>query len=114
VARVVAAADVDGAQLCLADMVTEESIVNALGGLLASGGSTNHTLHLVAVAKAAGIILTWEDFDRISKVTPLLAHVYPNGAADVNAFQACGGMAYLVTELRGAGLLNENVVHFMG
>ena len=72
-------------------VVDEKSIVNALAGLLATGGSTNHTLHLVAMARAAGVRLTWEDFDDLSRVTPLIARVYPNGSEDVNAFHAAGG-----------------------
>jgi len=114
VLRVIAAADVNGSHLPLAAMVTEESLVNALVALLATGGSTNHTLHLVAIAQAAGLVLTWQDFDTLSRVTPLLLRVYPNGEADVNAFQQAGGMAFLVRELREAGLLNENVVSLMG
>lgn len=114
VTRVIAAADVKGAHLPLSAMVKEESIVNALVGLLATGGSTNHTLHLVAMAAAAGIILTWEDFDRLARVVPLLLRVYPNGDADINAFQRAGGMAFLVRELRAGGLLNEEVDSLMG
>ena len=114
VLRVIAAADVAGAHLPLSAMVKEESLVNALVGLLATGGSTNHTLHLVAIAKAAGLVLTWEDFDRLSRVVPLLARVYPNGEADVNAFQQAGGMGFLVRELHSAGLLNEDVESLMG
>ena len=114
VLRVIAAADVKGAHLPLSAMVKEESIVNALVGLLATGGSTNHTLHLVAMAAAAGIILTWEDFDRLARVVPLLLRVYPNGEADINAFQRAGGMAFLVRELRAGGLLNEDVDSLMG
>jgi len=114
VLRVIAAADLTGKHIRLADMVTEESVVNALVVLLATGGSTNHTLHMVAIAKAAGIILTWRDFDELSRATPLLARIYPNGDADVNAFQEAGGMAFLVRELRAAGLLNENVITLMG
>ncbi|MEX0738082.1 MAG: phosphogluconate dehydratase [Pseudohongiella sp.] len=98
----------------LTELICEGSLVNAAVGLLASGGSTNHTLHLVAIARAAGIILTWQDLDELSHVTPLLARVYPNGEADVNAFQEAGGMAYLVRELRSAGLLNEQVSSLMG
>lgn len=98
----------------LYDVVTEKSLVNAVVGLLATGGSTNHTLHIVAVAKAAGIIITWEDMDELSRATPLLARVYPNGQADVNDFQNAGGMSFLVKELRSAGLLNEDVVNIMG
>ena len=114
VLRVIAAADVKGAHLPLFAMVKEESIVNALVGLLATGGSTNHTLHLVAMAAAAGIELTWEDFDRLARVVPLLLRVYPNGEADINAFQRAGGMAFLVRELRAGGLLNEDVDSLMG
>ena len=114
VLRVIAAADVKGAHLPLSAMVKEESIVNALVGLLATGGSTNHTLHLVAMAAAAGIILTWEDFDQLARVVPLLVRVYPNGDTDINAFQRAGGMAFLVRELRAGGLLNEDVDSLMG
>lgn len=114
VLRVIAAADVRGAHVPLSAMVTEQSLVNALVGLLATGGSTNHTLHLVAIAHSAGIQLTWQDFDALSQVTPLLVRVYPNGEADVNAFQEAGGMAFLVRELRSAGLLNEDVQTLMG
>ncbi|MEX1033499.1 MAG: phosphogluconate dehydratase [Cellvibrionaceae bacterium] len=115
VLRVIAAADTSSKSFTpLCTVVTEESIVNALVGLLSTGGSTNHTLHLVAMAKAAGIQLRWEDFDNLSRVVPLITKVYPNGDADVNAFQRAGGMAFLVRELRGAGLLNENVVTLMG
>ena len=98
----------------LADMVTEASIMNAAVVLLASGGSTNHTLHLVAMARAAGIRLTWQDLDRASKVVPLLMRVYPNGTEDVNAFQQAGGTAFLVRELRAAGLLNDDVITLRG
>ena len=94
----------------LADVVTEKSIVNAVIGLLATGGSTNHTLHLVAMARAAGIDLSWSDIDALSKVVPLLARVYPNGTADVNHFRDAGGIAFLVHELRRGGLLHEDVV----
>lgn len=114
VLRVIAAADVNGAHRPLSAIINENSIVNALVGLMATGGSTNHTLHMVAIAKAAGIMLTWQDFDALSRVTPLLARVYPNGEADINGFQAAGGMAFLVRELRGAGLLNEDVQTLMG
>ncbi len=78
-------------------------------GLNATGGSTNHTLHLVAAARAAGITLTWDDFHDISEVVPLLARVYPNGSADVNQFHQRGGMQFLMRELLGAGLLHEDV-----
>jgi phosphogluconate dehydratase len=98
----------------LYEVVTEKSFVNAIVGLLATGGSTNHTMHIVAMAKAAGITITWDDMDEISRVTPLLARIYPNGEADVNHFQAAGGMAFLVRELRRGGLLNEDVVSLLG
>ena len=96
------------------EVLTEKSFVNAVVGLLATGGSTNHTMHLVAMARAAGVILTWEDMDELSRAVPLLARVYPNGEADVNAFHQAGGMAYLVKELRSAGLVNEDVKNIMG
>jgi phosphogluconate dehydratase len=98
----------------MAAVVDEKSIVNALAGLLATGGSTNHTLHLVAMARAAGILIDWQDFDELSKVTPLLARVYPNGSEDVNAFHAAGGMAFVVRELLDAGLAHEDVVTVAG
>jgi phosphogluconate dehydratase len=98
----------------LYEVITEHSIVNAVVGLLATGGSTNHSIHLVAIAKSAGIQLTWEDIDKISNVVPLIARVYPNGKADINHFQSAGGMAYLIYQLRCAELLNENVVSIMG
>ncbi|WP_207486052.1 phosphogluconate dehydratase [Arenibaculum pallidiluteum] len=90
-------------------VVDEKAVVNGVIGLLATGGSTNHTLHLVAIAAAAGILLTWEDFDDLSAVVPLLARVYPNGKADVNHFHAAGGMAFLIGELLDAGLLHADV-----
>jgi phosphogluconate dehydratase len=90
-------------------IVDEKAVVNAVVGLLATGGSTNHTMHLVAVAAAAGISLTWEDFGDLSAVVPLLARVYPNGQADVNHFQAAGGMAFLIGQLLDAGLLHPDV-----
>lgn len=114
VKRVIACTDSAGQYRPLYDVVTEKSIVNSIIGLLATGGSTNHTLHIVAVAKAAGITVTWEDMDELSKAVPLLARVYPNGHADVNDFQAAGGMSYLVKELRLGNLLNEDVVNIMG
>lgn len=95
-------------------VVDEASIVNALVGLLATGGSTNHTLHLVAIARSAGIQLTLEDFHLLSPAVPLLTRIYPNGTADVNDFQRAGGMACLAGELRGAGLLNEEVQSILG
>ncbi len=90
-------------------IVDEKAIVNAVVGLHATGGSTNHTLHLVAVAAAAGIQLSWDDFSDLSEVVPLLARVYPNGTADVNHFQAAGGMAFVIGQLLDGGLLHEDV-----
>jgi phosphogluconate dehydratase len=100
--------------LRLADIVSEKTIVNAVIGLLATGGSTNHTLHLVAMARAAGIVINWDDFAELSAVVPLLARVYPNGSADVNHFHAAGGMGFLMRELRDAGLLHQDVHTLMG
>jgi len=95
--------------LPLARIVDERAVVNAIVGLLATGGSTNHTIHLVAMARAAGIVIDWDDFDRLSRITPLLARVYPNGSADVNHFHAAGGVAYVIGQLLEAGLLHEDV-----
>ena len=94
--------------------VDERSIVNAAIGLLATGGSTNHLLHLPAIARAAGIVIDWEDMDRLSRAVPLLARVYPNGAADVNAFEAAGGVAFVIRELLGEGLLHRDILTVMG
>ena len=98
----------------MAQVVDEKSIMNAMVGLMATGGSTNHTLHLVAMARAAGVEITWEDFDDVSRVTPLIARVYPNGSEDVNAFHAAGGMAFVVRQLLGAGLAHEDVLTVAG
>ncbi len=92
----------------------EKAVVNGVVGLLATGGSTNHTLHLIAMAAAAGIALTWNDLAQLSKVVPLMARVYPNGKADVNHFNAAGGMGFLMRELLTAGLLHEDVATVMG
>ena len=93
----------------IGEIVDEKAIVNACVALLASGGSTNHTIHLVAIARAAGITLTWDDLSDLSAVVPLLCRIYPNGEADVNHFHAAGGIAFLVHTLLGAGLLHEDV-----
>ncbi|HEV7137673.1 MAG TPA: phosphogluconate dehydratase [Steroidobacteraceae bacterium] len=95
--------------LPLAKLLDERSIVNAVVGLLATGGSTNHTLHLVAIARAAGILIDWDDFSELSDVVPLLARIYPNGGADVNHFHAAGGMGFLINELLAAGLMHADV-----
>ena len=91
----------------LGRLIDERAIVNAVVALMATGGSTNHTIHWIAVARAAGIVLTWDDMDLISQAVPLLARVYPNGEADVNRFQACGGVAFVFRELLAAGLMHE-------
>lgn len=98
----------------LASVVDEKAIVNAMVGLLTTGGSTNHTMHLVAMARAAGIQINWDDFDRLSPVVPLLARIYPNGHLDVNHFQAAGGMAFLIRELLDGGLLHEDITTVAG
>lgn len=90
-------------------MIDERSIVNGVIGLHATGGSTNHTIHLIAMAAAAGIALTWQDISDLSEAVPLLARVYPNGLADVNHFHAAGGLGFLIRELLDAGLLHEDV-----
>ncbi|TBA41226.1 phosphogluconate dehydratase [Rhizobium ruizarguesonis] len=91
------------------EMIDERSVVNGVVGLHATGGSTNHTLHLVAMARAAGIHLTWQDIAELSEIVPLLARVYPNGLADVNHFQAAGGMGFLIKELLKHGLVHDDV-----
>ncbi|GIU31530.1 phosphogluconate dehydratase [Shewanella colwelliana] len=93
----------------IGEVVNEKSVVNGIVGLLATGGSTNLTMHIVAAARAAGIIINWDDFSELSDAVPLLARVYPNGHADINHFHAAGGMALLVKELLDAGLLHEDV-----
>jgi phosphogluconate dehydratase len=90
-------------------LVDERTIVNAMVALLATGGSTNHLIHWVAVARAAGITIDWSDFAALSAVVPLLARIYPNGDADVNQFQACGGPGHVIGELLGAGLMHPDV-----
>jgi phosphogluconate dehydratase len=91
-------------------VIDEKALINAIIGLLATGGSTNHTLHVIAIARAAGILITWDDFDRLSKIIPLLAKIYPNGSADVNHFQAAGGMGVLIAELLRHGLLHSDIM----
>ncbi|MFG1464715.1 phosphogluconate dehydratase [Xanthobacter sp. DSM 24535] len=93
----------------LGRMLDEKAFVNGVVGLHATGGSTNHTLHIVAMAAAAGIVLTWNDFSDLAEVVPLLTRVYPNGKADVNHFHAAGGMGFVIRELLSAGLLHEDV-----
>jgi len=90
-------------------VVDAKSVVNAIAGVMATGGSTNHTLHILAMARAAGILVTWEDFDDLSRVTPLICRVYPNGSEDVNAFHAAGGMSFVTRTLLDAGLVHDDV-----
>jgi phosphogluconate dehydratase len=90
--------------------VDEKAIVNACVGLLATGGSTNHALHIPAIARAAGITVDWEDLDQLSSAVPLIARVYPNGSGDVNHFHAAGGMGYVIRELLEAGLLHRDIM----
>ena len=90
--------------------VDEKAIVNAAVGLLATGGSTNHVIHLPAIARAAGILIDWEDIDQLSAAVPLIARVYPNGSGDVNHFQAAGGMAYVIATLLDGGLLHRDIM----
>ena len=98
----------------LSQVYDEKSVINGVVGLLATGGSTNHTMHVIAMAAAAGIKLTWDDLADLSKKVPLLTRIYPNGTADVNHFNAAGGMGFLIRELLGAGLLHGDVTTIMG
>jgi phosphogluconate dehydratase len=100
--------------LPMARIVDERTVVNAIVGLLATGGSTNHTMHIVAMAAAAGIIVNWDDFSDLSDVVPLLARIYPNGPADVNHFHAAGGMGFLIRQLLLTGLLHADTLTVMG
>ena len=113
-ARAVAITRQGGEPTPVGELVDERTIVNACVALLASGGSTNHTLHLVAIARAAGIALTWDDLSDLSAAVPLLCRIYPNGQADVNHFHAAGGIAFLVHTLLRAGLLHEDVQTIAG
>jgi phosphogluconate dehydratase len=99
---------------CLAEVISEKTIINGLVGLLSTGGSTNHAIHIVAIAKAAGIQVTWKDMSDLSEVVPLLTRIYPNGSADVNHFQAAGGMGFLMRELASAGYLHTDVKTMLG
>lgn len=100
--------------LPMGEIIDERAIVNAIVGLHATGGSTNHTIHLIAIARAAGIQINWDDFSELSAVVPLLARVYPNGAADVNQFHAAGGLGLVIGQLLDAGLLHDDVQTVMG
>ena len=98
----------------LGHCIDEKAIVNAVVGLLATGGSTNHVIHLPAIARAAGIVLDWDDMDELSDVVPLIASVYPNGAGDINYFHAAGGMPFVIRELLGAGLAHGDILTVYG
>jgi phosphogluconate dehydratase len=100
--------------LPLANTIDERAIVNAIVALLATGGSTNHTLHLVAIARCAGLVVNWDDFSELSDIVPLLARIYPNGTADVNHFHAAGGCGFLIRELLSSGLLHGDTLTVMG
>lgn len=94
----------------IAHVINEKAIANAIVGLLATGGSTNHTIHLIAIARAAGIKINWDDFDALSKIIPLMTRIYPNGQADINHFQAAGGMGVLIDKLLQAGMLHADIL----
>jgi len=112
--QAVAISQQGGSYMPIGHIVDEKSIVNAIVALHATGGSTNHTLHLVAIARAAGIVIDWNDFDELSKVVPSLTRIYPNGEADVNHFQAAGGPGFVIRELLDAGLAHEDVNTILG
>ncbi|MFO7527769.1 MAG: phosphogluconate dehydratase [Marinobacter sp.] len=103
-----------GGELGLGEMVDEKSIVNALVALLVTGGSTNHTIHWIAIARAAGIIIDWNDYAELSSVVPSMTRIYPNGQEDVNAFHEAGGTPYLIRELLDAGYLHNDVETVVG
>ncbi len=113
-ARAVEITRLGGDPKAIGEIVDEKAIVNACVALLASGGSTNHTMHLVAIARAAGIALTWDDLSDLSAVVPLVARIYPNGSADVNHFHAAGGIGFMVQTLLRNGLLHEDVNTIVG
>ena len=98
----------------LAKIVSEKAIVNAIVALLATGGSSNHTMHLVAIARNAGIIINWDDFSNLSAIVPSLTRIYPNGENDINVFHAAGGVPFLMKALLEAGLLHEDVETILG
>lgn len=98
----------------LGHCIDEKAIVNAIVGLLATGGSTNHVIHLPAIARAAGIQIDWDDMNDLSRAVPLIASVYPNGSGDVNAFAAAGGMPFVIRELVGAGLAHDDILTVHG
>lgn len=114
VRTILTATDLGDNYIPVGHIVGEKTIVNAAVGLLATGGSTNHTLHLVAIAAAAGVLVDWTDLSELSAAVPLLARVYPNGLADVNHFHAAGGLTFMIKELLDAELLHEDVQTILG
>jgi phosphogluconate dehydratase len=103
-----------GKERSLANLFDEKTVVNGIIGLLATGGSTNHTIHLIAIARAAGIIINWDDMSDLSAIVPLITRMYPNGAADVNHFHASGGMGFVIRTLLDNNLLHEDVLTIIG
>ncbi|MCM5558871.1 phosphogluconate dehydratase [Pleomorphomonas sp. JP5] len=114
VARAIAIAGTGENSLPIGRMLDARSFVNGIVGLCATGGSTNLTIHLIAMARAAGLVVDWDDFSALSGATPLLVRAYPNGKADVNGFRDAGGVPFLVRELRGAGLLHDDALTILG
>jgi phosphogluconate dehydratase len=103
-----------GKSRSLGNLFNEKTVVNGIIGLLATGGSTNHTIHLIAIARAAGILINWDDMSDLSAVVPLVTRMYPNGAADVNHFHAAGGMGFVISTLLDSNLLHEDVQTIIG
>ena len=114
VERVLQLTEQSGNYRPIGQLVDEKCIVNAVIALLATGGSTNHTIHWIAVARAAGILIDWQDFDDLSSVIPLLTRIYPNGTADVNAFEDAGGPTFVIRELLSAGMMHADVMAVYG
>ncbi len=112
--RVVGLTKVAGQYRPIGHVIDEKAIVNGIVGLLATGGSTNHTIHLVAIAHAAGIVIDWTDFNDLSAAVPMLCRIYPNGKADVNHFHAAGGLGFVIRELLDAGVLHEDILTVAG
>lgn len=106
--------DLGDEYLPISNIVNEKCLVNAIVALLATGGSTNHAIHWIAIAQAAGVVINWDDFNDLSDITPLLSRVYPNGTADVNHFQAAGGPAFIIHTLIEHGLMHDDVLTVMG
>ncbi len=112
--RIVKLTQVGGTYIPMCDIVSEHAVINGIIGLLASGGSTNLTIHLVAIARAAGVIIDWDDFSALSSIVPLITKIYPNGKCDMNDFHRAGGVPFVIRELLDAGLLNNDVKTIMG